>query len=396
MSLNELLALKRKPWCSLEVEDLYVDGILFYNGVTGPTQFGCTGPTGNIGPTGQTGNVGPTGPSSINGNTGCTGLIGNTGNTGITGLQGNTGNTGITGLQGNTGNTGITGLQGNTGNTGNTGITGITGIQGNTGNTGCTGLQGITGNTGITGIQGKTGNTGITGLQGITGNTGNTGPNGIIGNTLQLQTLGVSGGITTTSINGITGALSTSLTTPDVDNSASLTLGVTSATLINIGRSSITTTINSENLSFPNRPRCYVISSGTKNNITGDSTTYTVPFQTKVYDVGSGFGSTGYTVPVAGIYTVSATVYITNISSSHTVGVVQIVQNGGGSNTCTAICNPYACMSTSASDLSFNVSRHMNCAVNDIISVTLQVRGSSKTVDTGSFGWNVLSIAMID
>lgn len=50
MSLNELLDLKRKPWCNVEVEDLYVDGTFFYHGSTGgappnivPFEVGPTG-----------------------------------------------------------------------------------------------------------------------------------------------------------------------------------------------------------------------------------------------------------------------------------------------------------------------------------------------------------------
>src|SRR5574337_1252303 len=50
MSLNELLDLKRKPWCDIEVEDLHVDGTLYYNHISPP-------PVGEIMPF----QVGPTG-----------------------------------------------------------------------------------------------------------------------------------------------------------------------------------------------------------------------------------------------------------------------------------------------------------------------------------------------
>ena len=146
MSLNELLQLKNKPWCNIEVNDLYVDGTLFYSGFTG-SGSGSTGPTGK----GITGNIGPTGL----GVTGNTGSLGNTGPTGL-GVTGNTGNNGITGNTGYTGPLGNTGVTGNTGNTGYTGVTGNTGCTGSLGNTGPTGT-GITGNTGPMGVTGPNG-----------------------------------------------------------------------------------------------------------------------------------------------------------------------------------------------------------------------------------------------
>lgn len=47
MSLNELLDLQRKPWCNIEVEDLYVDGTFHYHGAL-PNQVApyIVGPTG--------------------------------------------------------------------------------------------------------------------------------------------------------------------------------------------------------------------------------------------------------------------------------------------------------------------------------------------------------------
>ena len=55
MSLNELLELKRKPWCDIEVEDLYVDGTLYAKNIVPEpiTELQIT--TLTVGPTGVSG-----------------------------------------------------------------------------------------------------------------------------------------------------------------------------------------------------------------------------------------------------------------------------------------------------------------------------------------------------
>lgn len=45
MSLNELLALQKKPWCNIEVQDCHVDGTLYCNSFIPPLP-GLTGSTG--------------------------------------------------------------------------------------------------------------------------------------------------------------------------------------------------------------------------------------------------------------------------------------------------------------------------------------------------------------
>ena len=71
-----------------------------FDGDTGPTGDGYTGPTGGDGLTGPTGDQGLTGEDGLQGPTGDQGLTGDTGpigDTGITGLTGEQGSTGMTG-----------------------------------------------------------------------------------------------------------------------------------------------------------------------------------------------------------------------------------------------------------------------------------------------------------
>lgn len=194
-----------------------VIGKVDFEGASGPSTVGFTGPTGPtgiIGPTGvigSTGIQGPTGLQGIQGITGPTGLKGDTGDIGLTGPQGLIG---PTGLKGDTGEIGPTGIQGTTGPQGIQGVTGLKGNTGNTGDTGPQGIQGITGPQGIQGVTGPTGDTGdqgdigpqgiqgITGIKGDTGDQGVTGPQGIQGPT---GLKGDTGDIGPTGSQGLTG-----------------------------------------------------------------------------------------------------------------------------------------------------------------------------------------------
>jgi hypothetical protein len=126
----------------------------------------------------------PESSSMQKGDTGPRGPTGpaSTGATGsaIVGATGPTGAdspfTGPTGPLGDTGATGVTGAQGFTGPTPPTGVTGATGSAGFLGPTGPLGPLAPTGPTGSTGAEGSTGPQGATGLTGPSGATGVTGP----------------------------------------------------------------------------------------------------------------------------------------------------------------------------------------------------------------------------
>lgn len=112
-----------------------------------------------------------------------------TGPTGPRGVKGNQGDQGVTGPQGLTGPTGETGSTGATGCTGPTGPTGPTGAQGIPGSATNTGATGVTGATGPTGCTGDTGHTGVTGPTGPTGPTGSTGHSGATGSGFEANTI---------------------------------------------------------------------------------------------------------------------------------------------------------------------------------------------------------------
>ena len=140
---------------------------------------------GKQGATGIRGAMGPTGPSGLDGgiNTGPNGPLG------ATGTEGPTGSTGpissLTGITGHTGATGPVGFPGDGAFTGNTGATGFIGATGPTGSNAISSSTGFTGDTGFVGPTGPGGlqATGIRGLQGPTGTTGTQGPAGFLTNT---------------------------------------------------------------------------------------------------------------------------------------------------------------------------------------------------------------------
>jgi len=78
---------------------------------------------------------------------------------------------------------------------------------------------------------------------------------------------------------------------------------------------------------LPLQPMFNAYVSVTASNVTGDGTSYTVIFDTEVFDIGSNYDSTTgiFTAPIDGHYLFCTTATAGNISSSHTQGLVQIV-----------------------------------------------------------------------
>jgi hypothetical protein len=231
-----------------------------------------------------------------NGARGATGIRGVTGDTGPSGLDGgiNTGPSGELGATGLPGPTGITGAASQvTGNTGHRGLTGPQGFPGtgaHTGHTGPTGIEGLTGLVGINAGMVNTGHTGATGIHGVTGPTGarETGPAGAHGLTGATGVVGPAGSLTNT---GSTGPLSTGpLHTVQVRE-------------------------------------------GTGPTAVGASATTTIAYPTLVFNEGTisaNGASTQFTVPIEGMYEITASIWINTLGAMGggiSDAVVQVLNN---------------------------------------------------------------------
>jgi hypothetical protein len=111
--------------------------------------------------------------------------------------------------------------------------------------------------------------------------------------------------------------------------------------------------------------------------VTGDGTAYTCLF-TEQFDRGSNFASNVFTAPVDGRYLFSANVTISNIGSSHTIGLLEIVTT---SNSFPYHVNPYE-GSSHGSGTKLTLVCHALCELSatDTVSVRLTVSGSTKTI----------------
>lgn len=114
-------------------------------------------------------------------------------------------------------------------------------------------------------------------------------------------------------------------------------------------------------------------------NVTGDLTTYVVIFDVEDYDIQGEYNvATGeFKVTVGGLYQVTTNVLLYNLGAGHNIGNIQILVNGG--SVWQAQFNPGASRE-SANQFSALGSAMLQLAPNDLISVQVQVGGSTKTV----------------
>lgn len=113
-------------------------------------------------------------------------------------------------------------------------------------------------------------------------------------------------------------------------------------------------------------------------NVTGDSTAYTVVFNTQDFEYGGNDYSTAtgiYTSTVGGRFQVSSLLRLTGITSSHTDATISIVSTG---KTVSTTFNPYL-MSTSA-ECSIGINWLMNIGATETFKIVLTVSGGTKVV----------------
>lgn len=109
------------------------------------------------------------------------------------------------------------------------------------------------------------------------------------------------------------------------------------------------------------------------DNVTGDGTTFTVEFDTEVFDVGSNFISNTFTAPVTGKYQLSGMVSLEQIDAGHDI-VVRIITSNRQ-----YIFNHEG--ATAHAELSIPFSTLADMDKGDTAYVQVTVSGGTKTVD---------------
>jgi hypothetical protein len=74
----------------------------------------------------------------------------------------------------------------------------------------------------------------------------------------------------------------------------------------------------------PSNPAFLARNSSTDSNVTGNGTEVTIDFDTEVFDQGGDFASDTFTAPVTGRYQLNVSCEVSGVTSSHTIGQLQI------------------------------------------------------------------------
>lgn len=114
-----------------------------------------------------------------------------------------------------------------------------------------------------------------------------------------------------------------------------------------------------------------------RDNITGDGTVYSIPWDVEAFDRGSDFASNAFTAPITGIYKFKLQILPTSLSSSYTSCYLQIVTTSDTYRS--YICDPGNGMYVNAKLFFMEILIPMTAA--DTAITQFMVSGSSKAID---------------
>lgn len=125
----------------------------------------------------------------------------------------------------------------------------------------------------------------------------------------------------------------------------------------------------------PLQPSFLVVNTAGATDVTGDGTVYTVLWPTEVIDRASNFASNTFTAPVTGLYQFSLNVFLRQIGAAHTNIIINLVTTARsyqytvvqGAQLYSSVCMPVSVLA--------------NMTASDTATVTIQVNGSTKTID---------------
>src|SRR5579885_1802284 len=127
------------------------------------------------------------------------------------------------------------------------------------------------------------------------------------------------------------------------------------------------------------QPAFLAYKSSNSSNVTGDSTAYTVIFDTSVKDQNSNYntGTGTFTAPVTGMYLLSCSVELSGVSSSYTSGTLKIITTN---RSYTLIQEVPGAISVVGSAITFSGTVFADMVATQTATVQVQVGGSTKSV----------------
>lgn len=133
----------------------------------------------------------------------------------------------------------------------------------------------------------------------------------------------------------------------------------------------------------------YNNTAGATTNQTGDGTSYTVPFNTELYDPDGVFASNTFTAPVTGKYAFQIGISMTGLSASHTQAYAQVAFSGGITWRVDRV--NAANLRDSANVAHLKGSTEVSLTAGETATLSLIVTGGSKTVGVEGFNGYLLT-----
>lgn len=134
------------------------------------------------------------------------------------------------------------------------------------------------------------------------------------------------------------------------------------------------------------QPAFYAYNSAGATNVTGDSTAYTVVFDTAVINQGSYYntGTSLFTAPITGLYFFATSIDYNNIAAGHTTAQLSVQVTGTSSSGSLISYNNPAAIKGGGSTVVQSASLLIKMTSADTAKVVLQVVGSTKTIGISS------------
>ena len=128
----------------------------------------------------------------------------------------------------------------------------------------------------------------------------------------------------------------------------------------------------------PSNPAFLARNSSTDSNVTGNGTEVTIDFDTEVFDQGDDFASDTFTAPVTGRYQLNVSCEVSGVTSSHTIGQLQIKTSN---RTIMADQNDTFQSAGSNGQCMYHGSFLADMAAGDTVTCTMAVHNGSQVVD---------------